>query len=159
MDLKEKNMLLVATTMKLQQGDRFEELPPYVKFMGEFQIDPRQVPALGDRIRLWFQEGGIKFVSLGEPVPDEHAREVEGLDRGPWFGLQAFINSHGSLRPEDERFGNIVPRFVPGRSGPSFRGMIALNSVALFSKQPTGLCPIHVEQAAQLGKNGDQETA
>jgi hypothetical protein len=127
--------------------------------MGEFRIDPRQVPALGILMRRLFQDDGIKFVNLRGPLPDEHAREVEGLDRSPWFGLQAFINSYGSLRPGEERFGNIVPRFVPSRSGPSFRGMIALNSVALFSKQPTGLYPIHVEQAAQLGKIGDQETA
>jgi len=156
-------MIVAATPEAFQQGDRMTVLPPHIRVMDWFNFSALQKNRLEQAVTTIFGvDDVLQDVKLGRrswKYRSEMARQVKNIDRGRWFAIHALVRSMGDLQPEDERFADVLPRFVPmGRDLPT-RGPLHLSTVALFSVRNDDELPVYIEAAVQIGPKRDQETA
>lgn len=152
-------MIVAATPETFEPGDRMVVLPPHIRMMDWFDFSTLQKKYLERAVTTIFDgDDVLQDVHLGRTYRKysyERARHVNNVDRSLWLGVHALVRSMGDLQAEDERFADILPRFVPvGRSVPA-RGPLHLSTVALFSVSDDGGLPVFVEAAAQIGPKRD----
>jgi hypothetical protein len=136
MALSGERLLIAATIDEVNVGELFNELPLHLPVLDHFSIEGEQyfdrlttamdnifatrspltrVAKLGERQGLY----GAKLISP-PTLPKMPARQIENINRAPWYGLRALAQSIGEFD------GNYAFKDVVGEDGnDTFVGYIA----------------------------------